>query len=175
MRFAVDIGHNCPPDVGASGFGSEDRMNKLIGESLIVKLVKSGHNVIDCRPTGATTVTHSLQKRCMAANQGSADYYISIHHNAGGGRGVEVFGISGPGKAIASKVVDSIAELGFKSRGVKTTAFYVLKNTAMPAILIEVCFVDNKTDVDLWESLGHEKIAQAIFNGLDAALDLTHD
>jgi N-acetylmuramoyl-L-alanine amidase len=170
MRIAVDIGHNRPPDTGASGFGSEDKMNRLIGESLITKLIKAGVDVIDCRPSSATTVTHSLQKRCTAANQGSADYCVSIHHNAGGGKGVEVFGISGTAKAIAATVVDSIASLGFKSRGVKSKSFYVLKNTAMPAILIEVCFVDNKEDVELWESLGHDKIAQAIFEGLNDAL-----
>lgn len=170
MIIVVDPGHNCPPDTGASGFGNEDRMNKLVGESLIAKLIKAGVDVIDCRPGRATSVNHSLQSRVATANRSNADYYVSIHHNAGGGTGAEVYAISDKACAIASKVLDSIVKLGFKSRGVKNTAFSVLKNTKMPAILIEVCFVDNKSDVELWESLGHDKIAQAIFDGLNNAL-----
>lgn len=171
MKLAIDIGHNCPPDTGASKFGNEDKMNRLIGEQLISKLAKAGIDVVDCRPSLATNVTSSLVKRCVAANREDANYFVSIHHNSGGGKGVEVFAISEKGKAIAYKVLAEITKLGFNDRGVKSQGFYVLNNTLMPAILIEVCFVDCKSDVELWESLGHEKIAQAIFDGLSAALN----
>ncbi len=171
MRLAIDIGHNCPPkDTGAVGFGSECKMNRLIGEALIAKLIQASVDVIDCRPSVASTVSSSLRSRCASANQGNADYYISIHHNAGGGRGTEVYAISKQACAIAAKVLDAIVELGFKSRGVKNKSFPVIKNTAMPAILIEICFVDSELDVELWKSLGHEKIAQAIFDGLNSSL-----
>lgn len=170
MIIVVDIGHNLPPDIGASGFGNEDRMNKLVGESLIAKLVKAGVDVIDCRPNRATSVKNSLESRCLIANRSNADYYVSIHHNSGGGEGAEVYGISSKACAIASKVLDRIVGLGFKSRGIKHNKFAVLRDTKMPAILIEVCFVDNKSDIELWESLGHDKIAQAIFDGLNNAL-----
>lgn len=171
MKLAIDIGHNCPPDTGASKFGNEDKMNRLVGEQLISKLAKAGVDIVDCRPSRTANVANSLIKRCAAANRENADYFISLHHNAGGGEGTEVFAISEKGKAVAIKVLGRIAKLGFHSRGVKSQGFYVLNNTSMPAILIEICFVDCKTDVELWESLGHEKIAQAIFDGLNEALD----
>jgi N-acetylmuramoyl-L-alanine amidase len=173
MKLAIDIGHNCPPDTGADGFGNEDKMNRLIGEQLISKLAKAGVDIVDCRPSKAASVNASLSKRCAAANRESADYFVSIHHNAGGGKGCEVYAVGEKGKAIAYHVLKKIVNLGFTDRGVKKNNFSVLVNTEMPAILIEVCFVDSQKDVELWESLGQEKIAQAIFDGLNGALKFT--
>ena len=60
-----------------------------------------------------------------------------------------------------------IWKLGFKNRGVKDGSnLYVIKNTRCTAILIEVCFVDNKQDADLYNKLGYTKIAQAIYNAI---------
>jgi N-acetylmuramoyl-L-alanine amidase len=41
-----------------------------------------------------------------------------------------------------------------------------LRNTSMPAILIEVCFLDSTADMSLFNSLGADAIAQAISDGL---------
>jgi N-acetylmuramoyl-L-alanine amidase len=171
MKIAIDIGHNCPPkDTGASKFKNECEMNKAIGEHLIALLVKAGVDVIDCRPAKAENVKVSLWKRTNAANTQGADFYVSIHHNAGGGEGCEIFAISEEGRKVAKPVLDEIVSLGFKNRGVKYFSFAVLRDTFMPAILIETCFVDKKSDCDLWDKLGEKTIAEAIFKGLKKAL-----
>ena len=60
-----------------------------------------------------------------------------------------------------------MAALGFTNRGVKTsTSLYVLKNTKSPALLIEVCFVDDKDDCNLYKKVGADKIGKAIAEGL---------
>lgn len=41
-----------------------------------------------------------------------------------------------------------------------------IKNTKCTAILIEVCFVDNKQDAEIFKKLGYEKIAKAIYNAI---------
>lgn len=171
MKIAIDIGHNCPPrDTGAVGFGHECKMNKLVGEHLIKLLIEAGVEVIDCRPKNAASVNFSLWRRVTTANTQGADFYVSIHHNAGGGRGSEIFAVSDSGRNVARAVLEKLIGLGFQNRGVKFKKFFVLMRTLMPAILIECCFVDSKSDVELWNQIGAERIAQAIFEGLKEAL-----
>ena len=57
--------------------------------------------------------------------------------------------------------------LGIINRGFKDGSnLYVVKHPSATAMLIEVCFVDTQSDVDLYNSIGVEKIANAIINGL---------
>jgi N-acetylmuramoyl-L-alanine amidase len=171
MRIAIDIGHNCPPkDTGASGFGNECKMNKAIGEILIAKLVRAGVDVVDCRPLRAESLNFSLWKRTAIANTYGANFYVSLHHNAGGGNGSEIFAVSEAGREVARPILKKLCNLGFNNRGVKFGNYFVLNQTIMPAILIECCFVDSRGDVDLWNKLGADRIAQAIFDGLREAL-----
>jgi N-acetylmuramoyl-L-alanine amidase len=71
--------------------------------------------------------------------------------------------MSNVSKGIAGPVLDEIVKLGFKNRGIKNTAFFVIKHTSMPAILIECCFVDSQADINLFDA---EKMAEAIAIGL---------
>ena len=56
-----------------------------------------------------------------------------------------------------------IANLGFFNRGVKDTAFFVIRKTDMPAILVECCFYDAKRDMDIFDA---DEMAEAIAAGL---------
>lgn len=165
MKYGIDIGHNCPPvDTGAVGIRKEDELNKEVGEKVIEKLKSLGHEVINCTPNFASSLGNSLYRRINKANEQNVNVYVSIHFNAGGGRGTEVFAISKEGKEIAKRVVDSIALLGYVNRGVKDGRWlYVLKNSKMPAILVEGGFVDSKEDMGKYNA---EKIANAIVKGL---------
>lgn len=165
MKYGIDIGHNCPPvDTGAVGIRKEDELNKEVGVRVMEKLKVLKHEVVYCTPSYATSLVNSLYKRTNKANVEKVDIYVSIHFNAGGGRGTEVFAISKNGKQIAKRVVDAIASLGYVNRGVKDgSSLYVLKNTKMPAILVEGGFVDSKEDMGKFNA---EKIASAIVKGL---------
>jgi N-acetylmuramoyl-L-alanine amidase len=166
MKFGIDIGHNCPPDTGAKGIAkTEDQLTKDVGNRLMKKLSAAGHSVINCTPNTAANVGESLRKRVDKANTDRVDLFVSIHFNAFNKKanGTEVFAISNTSKAIAQSVFNEIVKLGFKNRGVKNTQFFVLKNTSMPAILIECCFCDSTADMSIFDA---EKMAEAIKIGL---------
>ncbi|AFY31345.1 N-acetylmuramoyl-L-alanine amidase [Calothrix sp. PCC 7507] len=173
MKFGIDSGHNCPPDTGAKGFKFEDNLTLDVGNRVIAKLQALGHEVVVCRPTSASTVRDSLSKRCDKANASKVDIYVSIHFNCFNGQanGTEVFAISNTSNKIAKPVLDEIVKLGFFNRGVKSGShLFVLRNTNMPAILVEGCFLDSKKDMDLYNP---EAMANAIVKGLTGKLPTT--
>ncbi|MBW4595296.1 MAG: N-acetylmuramoyl-L-alanine amidase [Brasilonema angustatum HA4187-MV1] len=166
MKIGIDIGHNCPPDTGCKGIKCEDDLNLNVGNKVIEKLKTLGHQVVPCQPTNADTVKASLTKRCATANAANVDIFVSIHFNCFNGQanGTEVYAMSEVGKKIAKSVLDEIIKLGFNNRGIKDgSKLFVLKNTIMPAILIEGCFVDSQKDMKLYNE---EAMANAIVQGL---------
>lgn len=170
MKFGIDIGHNCPPtDIGAVGIEPEDKLTKDVGTRLMQKLAMAGHSVVNCTPNQASSLGESLRKRVNKANNNQVDIFVSIHFNKAFPNiidravGTEVYAVSNAGKAIARSVLNEIVKLGFINRGVKNTAFFVIKNTSMPAILIECCFLDSRADMQLFDA---EKMAEAIKVGL---------
>ncbi|MEY8001218.1 N-acetylmuramoyl-L-alanine amidase [Clostridium sp. Mt-5] len=170
MKIAVDEGHNRGQDIGAVAIGNENTMNIQTGEKVITKLQALGHEilrVIDKVPQGVSVST-SLADRVNAANSWGADLYVSIHANAGGGYGTEVWIGSESGRDVATKIVNQITALGFTNRGVKVQGvdgshLYVLRYTNMKAILVEQCFVDSQDDMNNWNP---ESMANAIVAGI---------
>ncbi|AKG23612.1 N-acetylmuramoyl-L-alanine amidase [Calothrix sp. 336/3] len=173
MKFGIDIGHNCPPDTGAKGIRFEDNLTLDVGTRVMNKLRALGHEVIDCLPKNGASVGDSLRRRCNTANINRVDIYVSIHFNAFNGQanGTEVFAISETSRKIAKPVLDELVKIGFFNRGVKSgTHLFVLRNTDMPAILVEGCFIDSQKDMNLYNS---EAIANAIVKGLTGKLPST--
>lgn len=170
MKIAIDEGHNRGQDQGAAAIGNENSMNIQTGEKVIAKLQALGHQVlrvIDSVPQGVDVGT-SLADRVNAANKWGADLYASIHANAGGGHGTEVWIGSEKSRDIATRIASNIEALGYTNRGVKVQGvdgghLYVLQNTNMPALLVEQCFVDSKDDMQKWDA---EKMANAIVAGI---------
>ncbi|KAF3888077.1 N-acetylmuramoyl-L-alanine amidase [Tolypothrix bouteillei VB521301] len=168
MKIAIDIGHNCPPDTGARGIQIEDKLTLDVGTKVISKLKDLGHEVVSCKPSQADTVRESLAKRCETANNAQADTFVSIHFNAFNGQayGTEVYAMSDAGRKIAQSVLNEIAKLGFVNRGVKDGShLYVIKNTNMPAILVECCFIDSQKDMNLLDT---DTMSSAIVKGITA-------
>ncbi|WP_411680480.1 N-acetylmuramoyl-L-alanine amidase [Clostridium thailandense] len=163
--YAIDPGHGCYPDTGAEGYLNEQNCALDIAERVIAKLQTLGCEAWNVRPSSASSITNSLQQRCDGA--ANADYLVSIHLNAGGGKGSEVFAMSNAGNALASSVLSRLVALGFVNRGVKDgSSLYVIKHSKPAAILIEVCFVDTQSDANLYNKLGTDAIAAAIVEGL---------
>jgi N-acetylmuramoyl-L-alanine amidase len=169
LKYGIDIGHNCPPtDTGAVGIRREDELNKEVGLKVIEKLRALRYEVVYCTPGAASSLGNSLYGRINKANVEKVDFYVSIHFNAGGGRGTEVFAMSNASKEVAKKVVNEIAALGYINRGVKDGKWlYVLKNTKMPSILVECGFVDSAEDMQRFNA---EKMANAIVKGLTGSI-----
>lgn len=163
--IAIDIGHNVNYDTGAVGIRKEDELNKLVGEAFIEKLRGAGINVVNCTPSNATSLYDSLNQRCIIANNSRANFFISIHHNAGGGEGAEVLCYaSGSAEEIGNSILSELARIGIRNRGVKIRRdLFVINRTRMKAILVECAFVDSEHDMSNYD---YHKVAEAIFQGI---------
>lgn len=101
----------------------------------------------------------SLEERCEIANRVKVDYFTSIHANAHKEYWTDVSGwevhiISKGGKAeqLAKKIHKYSQELGLKDRGIRVSNFQVLRDTDMPAVLIEHGFYTNKEECEKLKS-----------------------
>jgi len=102
----------------------------------------------------------SLHQRATASNLIDSDIFVSIHANAwtnekANGFEVYHFPDSSPGNCLAEKTYKSFMnkmEGTINGRGVKAANFYVLRETAMPAILIELAFITNPQEEKLLNS-----------------------
>ena len=121
----------------------------------------------------------SLSRRVEIANSaGDVDLFVSIHSNAFGNgdewtspKGWEVYSYKKgtdsekAAKAISRATSKMIPE--FVNRGTKTANFYVIKNTTMPAVLIEHGFYTNKEEVELLKDDSfRSRLAQADAQGI---------
>lgn len=132
--------------------------------------------------TGLTDV--SLGNRTKKANNWGADIYISIHHNAGvkggtgGGTQVYYYSSKAERKSQATKLYNAIVNMtnlvGNRSQKVIKHGYAVLKNSNMPAFLIENGYMDSSTDVPILLTETHANYtAQGILNFLVSELKLT--
>ena len=166
MKIAIDLGHGVGSDRGAEGYILEETIINEVGSKVIAKLRALGHTVIETRPISCSGLTNSLSQRCEKANNNNCDIFLSIHANAGGGVGTEIFTYKGREVDWARRILNNVVALGFRNRGIKGNSLYVTNHTSMTSALLEVCFVDTQSDVNLYKSIGSEKIADAIVKGL---------
>lgn len=163
--YNVHAGHNMIVR-GACGVLDESTENRAVKELVIAKLRYLGNTVYDCTDEVGKTKSQNLANIVAKCNQHKVDLDISIHFNAFNKKayGTEVYQYSTGTNVVATNIVNSIAELGYKNRGVKiSTSLYVLRKTNCPAILIECCFCDNADDASKYTA---EKMATAIVKGI---------
>lgn len=185
-KVTVHAGHNPAGKVasGAVGILDESKAARTITKKVIALLKKNGIKAVNCTVNDGVSQNDVLKKICVKCNaQANVDLNIAIHFNSGVGdskgngktTGTEVFvrPVSGDDTKltktlktdkgdVASRVCRQMEKLGFKNRGVKSSnSLYVLNHTKAPAILIEVCFVDDQDDVKLYRK-DKDAVAKAI-------------
>lgn len=172
MHIAIAGGHSANAR-GASGFIDEYDCDRAFVAQLIPAFESQGWHVTDCS-NDADTVNGELAEECRIANGSGADLFIAVHFNAGGGTGTEVWHYPGSSaESYAESVSAELASaLGLRNRGAKaTTGLYVLNRTTIPAILIEVCFVDTEQDADAWNATSWDALCGAVVRGLGGDYD----
>jgi len=175
MKIYIDRPHGCGQDRGASGFLNEEVWADKLIDLVISKLRNLGHIVLALRPTGNFTVSQSLNWRCNQANNWGADIFVSVHNNAGGGYGAEVYTYNRDmlGEAInyLQYIIDhggSVHDNNRKSAtsGVKDgSGLAVINGTSMKAMLLENFYVDTKSDCDFFSN-NIEMFANALVYGI---------
>ena len=178
---ALDAGHG-GSDVGAIGPAGTYEKNVTLAITNQVKLLleQAGARVVmvrqgdrDVYGPGASDV-QELQARVTAANSRNADVFLSIHANAfsdGSVGGVSTYYCQKSpydgllAQQIQNNVVNA-AQLQDRRAGV--AGFYVIKNTYMPAVLLETAFISNPAEERLLNSLDFQRrLARGIVQGLD--------
>lgn len=167
MKIGIDCGHTITgPNYGAVGLIKESEETRVIGNKVIALLKQAGHTIVDCTVNTASNNTASLSSRVSKANAQSLDLFVSIHFNAGGGKGSEVFTYGGTKHSEAIRILENLNRIGFINRGVKDGSHLaVIKGTKARSMLVEVCFVDTKLDVDLYKK-NIDNVAKAITEGV---------
>ena len=93
MKFNVHGGHN-KYSTGASKYLNELTEDRKVKDEVIRLLKSQGHTVYDCTDDSGKSQSANLSNIVKKCNAHSVDLDVSIHLNAGGGTGVEVWGLS---------------------------------------------------------------------------------
>lgn len=178
MKLFLDPGHGgSDPGAVSNGLNEKD-VNLDIALRIRSILVDQYENVeVLMSRTGDTT--KSLNQRTNEANAWGADFYLSIHINAGGGTGYEDYIYSGLSDSSRTAGYQDIihAEViklnQLRDRGQKKANFHVLRETSMDALLSENGFIDNAQDAALMkQSSWRQNVALGHANGIALAFGL---
>ena len=179
IKIYLDQGHNPQnPNAGAEGSGlREPDIVFRVGIELAELLRGNGNfDVRLSRPTADTQIgtsnTTSLRLRVADANEWGADYFISLHTNASSNpsaTGSEAFAYSRPSVAfsLGEDILENMTRVtGLRNRGMQVrTNLYVLRKTAMPAVLVELGFITNASDASLMNTRP-DLFARGIYDGI---------
>jgi len=184
-KIAIDPGHggNDAGAIGPTGVMEKD-VTLRVALELRRLLEAEGAEVIMTRDTDRTVSPkgakasdiEELGARCDVGNRAGADIFISIHADSftrPEARGTTGYyygkSTTGRGQKLADCIRRNLVEqLGTPSRGTQPCNFYVVKNTDMPATLIELGFISNKEEEKLLDSKeGVQKAAHGILDGIE--------
>ena len=169
-KIIIDAGHNGLSDPGAVYNGrreSDDvlRLAQAVGEILS----RNGYD-IDYTRTG--DINQYVVQKAQLANNAGADLFVSLHRNMasypGQYNGVQtlIYDRSGIKQQMAENINSNLEGVGFKNINVETRPdLAVLRRTQMPALLVEVGFIDSEKDNQIFDSRFNE-IAQAVADGI---------
>ncbi len=176
--IVIDPGHG-GSDPGAQGNGLREKDLTLNISKRIRKYLEDNYEGIKVLMTRTNDKYLTLSQRAQFANSKSADLFISIHINAGGGTGYESFihtsqnSNTATGKMQTTVHNEAMKKINVVDRGKKRANFAVLRETNMRAILPENLFIDRKEDAaKLKESSELQKIAEGHAIGIAKALGL---
>ncbi|KYC70371.1 N-acetylmuramoyl-L-alanine amidase [Bacillus licheniformis] len=176
VKIFIDPGHG-GTDPGASANGLQEKQLTLQIALALRNILLNEYQNVTVQLSRTSDQTVSLTQRTNAANSWGADYFLSIHINAGGGTGFEDYiypGVGAPTTTYRDIMHEEILKVvDFRDRGKKTANFHVLRETAMPALLTENGFVDNTSDAEKLKSSAFiQSIARGHANGLARAFNL---
>ncbi|QGQ48088.1 N-acetylmuramoyl-L-alanine amidase [Metabacillus sediminilitoris] len=180
MKLYLDPGHG-GSDPGAGGHGLKEKDIALDIALKIRSILTTQYENIQVKMSRTGDTTKSLSERINEANAWGADFYLSIHCNAfnGSARGYEDYIHTGLSDSSTTATYQNIihAEViklnQLQDRGKKKANFYVLRETAMHALLSENGFIDNAQDAALMkQSSWRQKVAQGHANGIAKAFNL---
>lgn len=172
MKVVIDAGHG-GMDNGAVYNGRREKDDTLNLALEVGRILKE--NGIDVDYTRTTDIYDTPTQKAQIANLKGADLLISIHRNKATTpnlyNGVQslVYNKDGIKLELANNINRQLEDLGFGNLGDYSVEarpnLAILRRSQMPAVLVEVGFIDSDKDNELWNTR-FEEIAQAIANGI---------
>ena len=168
-KVIIDAGHG-GQEPGAVYEGRQEKEDALrlafdVGNALERRGISVSY-------TRVSDVYDSPYEKAAMANASDADIFLSIHRNAmpvpGTASGIEnlVYEDSGTAGALGRNIGEALAEAGWTDLGVKERpGLVVLRNTKIPAVLVEVGFINNEKDNEFLDA-NMAATADAIADGV---------
>jgi len=175
MKICIDAGHggDDPGALGTTPFRFEEKVFTLaLATRLEEELESRGHWVVMTRRQDRTL---SLAARAAFANRMGADLLLSLHANGAPEpevEGIEVFHFPGSaaGQRLGGQVLGALVASfpDHLNRGLRSATFAVLRDTTMPALLVECEFLTNPKQLRFLSNAENwDRLAQAIAAGLE--------
>ncbi len=186
IKIYIDQGHN------PEGFNTGAEGNGFFEQDITYDIGRRLYNLLEANPSFSprlsrptedtvlgTSNASSLRARVDEANSWGADIFLSLHTNAAENpraTGTEAL-VYNRSATVAEELGEDILEelhltTGLRNRGiVYRPGLYVLKETAMPAVLVEMGFITNPTDAELMV-YSPELFATGIYRGILDFYDL---
>lgn len=170
LIICIDAGHGGDDSGAVNQDNTRLEKNDNLNLALAVEKAFAKYPNVKTIMTRTTDVFVELQDRCDIANNGGADYFISLHRNsATNGNGVEIWinndssGDNSFDKLMAEYIMDWLEHAGISKRrsiqtGFRNTTtnnesnnYYVNRYTNMPSCLIEMGFMTSDIDNDYFD------------------------
>lgn len=171
----IDSGHG-GMDNGAVYRGRREKDDNLkVGLAVGEQLENAGYNVLYTR---TTDVYDTPLQKAQKANNAGADYFISFHRNSGEvpntyhGAQALVYSDNTRASQIGEAIMNQLVQLGFQDLGVvERPGLVVLRRTNMPAVLLELGFINNDEDNRIFDEQFDEMV-DAIVRGIEQSIPL---
>ena len=172
-RIIIDPGHG-GFDAGASYENRKEKDDNLrLALAVGQRLENAGYDVVYTRTADQYD---SPFDKAQIANNAQGDLFVSFHRNSSerpnqyNGVQTLVYGGSSLADRVAENVNENLEQLGFRNIGTdQRRELVVLRRTAMPAVLLEVGFINSEQDNALFDQ-NFSEIADAIVTGIERAL-----
>jgi N-acetylmuramoyl-L-alanine amidase len=153
FKLYLDPGHG-GKDPGAVGNGLKEKDLTLAIALEIERIILSEYENVEVMMSRREDTYLTLSERTKKANRWGADFYLSIHINAGGGTGWESYTYIGDYSTKCCTLVlqnllhgSIMEELSFfNDRKPQQQDLHVCRETNMPALLTENGFIDSECD-----------------------------
>lgn len=180
----LDAGH------GGEDKGTSTKSKRLLEKHLTLETAKRVERLLTAKGyrvfmTRRKDVFVPLLDRVKMASKRQANIFVSIHYNFTKNtviNGAEIFYFNDQkqlsrtkqSRVLASSILKKLTDnVSSASRGVKAGNFCVIRETSMPAVLVEAAFLSNPNEARLLLDVTYRnKIAQAIADGIDGYFTL---
>jgi N-acetylmuramoyl-L-alanine amidase len=175
IRVVIDAGHGAK-DPGAISLTGKREKDFNLSMAKKVSGILSQDKRIEVLMTRSDDTFVELDERVTFANDNQVDLFLSIHGNKylPNITGVETYYNRSESLPLA-KVIHkhTVESTGFPDRGVRQADFRVITKTTMPAVLVEVGYLSNKSDeASMFKDAFQNQVAASLAAAITEYLNL---